>query len=62
MQRIDVTGYTFSSIDDITELFNSYGVEPELGPARDRAHETDSVWAPAFFSEFVPSEDIRGPF
>lgn len=52
LNTIDVTGYTWATIDDINALFNSYwGFEPPMsGPDFRSANNTP--WAPAFLADF----------
>lgn len=48
----DVTGYIWAGVDDLNALFNHYlqGFAT-LGPGPAFVMETDSAWAPAFFSD-----------
>ncbi len=54
LNNIDVTGYTWASVDDVNGLFNTYGVTPPLvGPSA--ASEAGSSWAPLAFLDFEPT-------
>jgi hypothetical protein len=56
LNGIDVTGYTWATVDDVNGLFNSYGIEPPIGPGPSPEFmERDSSWAPAFFADFTPT-------
>jgi hypothetical protein len=48
----DVTGYIWAGVDDLNSLFNHYlqGFAT-MGPGPDFVMETNSAWAPAFFSD-----------
>jgi hypothetical protein len=51
----DLTGWTWASVDDVNALFNRYiGSNQLSGPSS--YQEVDSAWAPAFFSDFTPSD------
>ena len=52
LNGIDVTGYTWASVDDMNALFNSYGVSPPVGPGPDIYFEWYSTWAPQYFMDF----------
>ncbi len=47
----DVTGYTWASVDEVSGLFNAYGVAPPLTGLGEVNH-ADSSWAPAFLDDF----------
>lgn len=57
LNGIDVTGYTWASVDDVNALFNSYGVSPPMGPGPDIRLEWPSTWAPLYFEDFLPMTD-----
>jgi hypothetical protein len=52
LNGINVTGYTWASVDDMNVLFNSYGISPPLGPGPDIYFEWPSTWAPQYFMDF----------
>jgi len=54
LNGIDVTGYSWASVDDVNALFNSYGIVPPLGPGLD-AFSQDSSWAALILSDFTPT-------
>jgi len=51
LNGIDLNGWTWASVDDVTALFNYYIGSDVLGPAPVSYFEYDSEWAPAFFSD-----------
>jgi hypothetical protein len=51
LNGIDMTGWTWASVDDVNALFNYYIGTEELGPGPGGFTEADSDWAPAFFSD-----------
>jgi hypothetical protein len=59
----DMTGWTWAAVDDLNALFNSYGVNPSLGPGPDQvavycSQITAPVpWSGAFFAAgWTPTE------
>ncbi len=53
LNSIDVTGYTWASVDDVNGLFNTYGVTPPLS-GDDAVWQANSSWAPSFLNQFHP--------
>lgn len=53
LNGFDVTGWTWASIDEVSSLFNRYGIEPPLGPGPDGEYTSAvrSDYAEAFFSD-----------
>lgn len=51
LNGIDVTGYTWASISDLSSLFNHYIGTELLGPGPGVHAELESNWAPAFFAD-----------
>jgi hypothetical protein len=52
LNGIDVTGWTWASINDVNQLFNYYIGIDVMGPGPDSYQESlDSAWATAFFSD-----------
>ncbi|MFT5709322.1 MAG: hypothetical protein ACI8QT_000008 [Halioglobus sp.] len=60
LNGVDVTGYNWASVDESSELFNSYGVTPPLPvpSTYSSVTEADSTWAPAFVVDFSPTVDV----
>ncbi len=54
LNSIDVTGYTWASVDDVNGLFNTYGVTPPL-TSPTQYKEVGSSWAPLAFGDFEPT-------
>ncbi len=54
LNNIDVTGYTWASVDDVIRLFNAYGVTPPLS-SPSQFLLVGSSWAPLFFGDFEPT-------
>ncbi len=50
----DVTGYTWASVDEVSGLFNAYGVTPPI-PGFGSVYLAGSAWAPAFLVDFEPT-------
>ncbi|MCP3877095.1 MAG: hypothetical protein GY701_01685, partial [Sulfitobacter sp.] len=53
LNNIDVTGYTWASVDEVNGLFNAYGIIPPVGPGPDTASEPGSSWAPQVTADFA---------
>ncbi|CAA0102261.1 Uncharacterised protein [Halioglobus japonicus] len=49
-KSFDMDGWIWASVDDVMDLFNTYGVSPALDGS-DRRNEWGSSWAPAFFAD-----------
>ncbi|MCP3879173.1 MAG: hypothetical protein GY701_12410 [Sulfitobacter sp.] len=62
LNNVDVTGYTWASVDEVNGLFNAYGVTPPL-TAADEHLEAGSSWAPLALGDFDPTylypQDVR---
>jgi hypothetical protein len=52
LNGIDVTGYTWASVDEVNALFNAYGIVPPLGPGPDNFSE-DGTWAAGILADFT---------
>lgn len=53
LNGIDVTGYTWATVDDMNALFSSYGIVPPMGPGPDdQGGGINSPWAPLLHSDF----------
>ena len=52
---VDLTGWTWASVEDVNGLFNNYLVPESLGPGPDRIEMNKSTWAPAILSDFMPT-------
>ncbi len=59
LKTVDVTGYTWASVDEVSGLFNSYGVSPPLSGA-DTVSQAGSSWAPSFLQHFPPTAVFPG--
>jgi hypothetical protein len=47
-----MAGWRWATVNEINSLFNSYGVDPQLGPGPDSVSDGSvdgSLWAPYFF-------------
>ncbi len=49
---VDLTGFTWASVNEVNALFNHYIGTPVLGPGPAEYNEADSSWAPAFHNDF----------
>ncbi len=52
---VDLTGWTWASVDDVNGLFSNYLTQESLGPGPDRIEMDKSAWAPALLSDFLPT-------
>ena len=62
---VSFTGWTWASVFDVMALFNDYIGSDVLGPtlwtATGTYTDTDSLWAPQFFSDFQPNR-LEAPY